>query len=169
MTFPSPIEIAWMAALFEGEGCVDMPRSRTDRGGRHSSPFRIKFKMCDRDVLERFHRYAGGGILIGPHKPSGLGKKMTYSFSVQGPRAYALLVAFWPWLGERRREQVSKAMIKWGTMKPKLAGVVLSRDDATAIRAALASGKHGIGKQLASQYGVSNGMISAIKYGRVWL
>lgn len=162
-------QIAWMAALYEGEGYVCMPRSRSERGGRHSSALRLRFKMCDRDVLEQFKRFAGGGNLSGPQKPSGLGKKVTYTLAIQGPRAYALLVAFWPWLGERRRGQVKAALMKWATMVPTHVGRIITRDEAEQIKRRLEIGGHGIGRQLAREYGVSDVLISRIKMGKAWL
>ena len=158
-------QLAWMAALYEGEGYVAPPRSRSEGG---SSPLRLRVKMCDKDVLERFQRYAGGGTLLGPHKPSGFGKKHTFELSVHGARAHALLSAFIPWLGSRRRSQVSVALAKWAALRPTTDGRVLNQSDATEIKSRLALGRHGIGRQLAKEYGVSDAMISAIKKGRVW-
>lgn len=159
-------QIAWMAALYEGEGYVAPPKSRSH--GRKGSPLRLRFKMCDRDVLERFQQYAGGGNLSGPHRPSGLGVKQTYTLAIQGARAHALLVAFLPWLGSRRSEQVSNAIAAWQSLRPTTDGRVIDRADAADIKRRLATGRHGIGRQLAREYGISDGMISAIKKGRAW-
>lgn len=160
-------QIAWMAALYEGEGCVVPPVSKLSGRG-YGSPLRLKFKMCDRDVLQRFQQYAGGGNLSGPHKPSGLGKKETFTLVVQGSRAHALLVSFVPWLGARRCEQVRAALAKWESLRPTTDGRVINRSDAAEIKRRLATGRHGIGRQLAREYGISNGMISAIKRGKAW-
>lgn len=157
-----------MAALFEGEGYVAKPQSRQDRQGRHSSPLRIRFTMCDRDVLERFQSYSNGGNLSGPHKPTGLGKKDTYKLTIQGYRAYELLSKFWAWLGTRRRSQITTAITKWGSMKPTCEGRSITRDDVTKIKEQLINGKHGINRLLARQYGISEQMISRIKTGRAW-
>ena len=123
--------------------------------------------MCDRDVLERFQRY-GGGTISGPHKPSGLGKKDTFELCVNGMRAYHLLRAIWPWLGDRRREQVRRSVVAWGALEPTNEGVKLNKEDVVAIKKRLAVGKHGVGRAVARDYGVTDGMISAIKHGRAW-
>lgn len=158
-------QTAWMAALYEGEGYVSPPRSRAEGA---SSPLRLRFKMCDRDVLVRFQQYAGGGNLSGPHKPSGLGKKDTFTLSIQGARAYALLVAFVPWLGLRRREQVCAALTKWESLRPTTDGRLINKSDASEIKRRLAIGGHGIGRVLAREYGISDAMVSRIKKGRAW-
>jgi hypothetical protein len=164
----SESQIAWMAALFEGEGWVSTPKSRKDTGKPYSSPLRIAIKMCDRDVLERFRDYAGGGNLTGPYRPRGLGKKDTHELTVQGSRAHSLLVAFHPWLGARRLAQVQAAIEKWKSLRPTTDGVILNQSDVAEIKRRLAIGRHGIGKELAQEYGVSDGMICSIKKGRSW-
>jgi hypothetical protein len=161
----SDAQIAWMAALYEGEGYVAAPRRRSEGA---SSPLRLRFKMCDRDVLVRFQQFAGGGNLSGPHKPSGLGKKDTFTLSIQGARAYALLAAFGPWLGMRRGEQVRVAIEKWEFLRPTTDGTFINKSDAVEIKRRLATGGHGIGRVLAREYGISDAMISRIKKGRAW-
>lgn len=155
----TPSQIAWMAALFEGEGHAAPPKSRERRNGKKGTSLRVRFKMCDRDVLERFQRYAGFGSLHGPFEPTGLGRKVTYEYVAQGAKAYALLVAFWPWLGARRQGQVAAAVKTWGEMK---------QEQAVQIKERLATGVHGIGRLLAREYGITPGMISHIKRGTAW-
>lgn len=47
-------------------------------------------------------------------------------------------------------------------------GTKLTREDVKAIKLALPSVKWGGRKELAAKYGVSDGLISNIKYGRAW-
>jgi hypothetical protein len=88
---------------------------------------------------------------------------------IQGVRAYALLVAFWPWLGVRRQDQVKTALIKFGTMIPTRMGRIITRTEAEHIKEKLREGSHGIGRELARQYSISDGMVSRIKCGRAWV
>jgi hypothetical protein len=164
----TPSQIAWMAALYEGEGYVAVPKPKNAETRCKGSPLRLRFKMCDRDVLERFQRYAGFGSLHGPFKPSGLGKKVTYEYIAQGAQAYALIVAFWPWLGVRRQGQVTTAILAWAGMKQTKDGRVITPNQAIEIKRRLVGGSHGIGRQLAREFGITPGMISHIKLGDAW-
>jgi hypothetical protein len=170
-TGASDAEIAWMAALFEGEGCVSPPRGRgpTVNGRRGSGTgLRIGFKVTDLDVLERFAAYCGHCKITGPHKPSGLGVKPTYHLALNGKYAVNLLVEMLPWLGRRRTGQVYRALEAWAEMRPGQNGVKLKAWQIAHIRERLASGEPGIGKKLAREYGVSAEMISHINTGRAW-
>lgn len=164
----TPEQIAWMAALFEGEGSIVAPKSRKERQCGHSSPLRIKFSMCDVDVLEQFKQFACGGHLRGPHAPSGLGKKPFYSLVIQGGHAFALAKLIWPWLGLRRKEQVRIAIERWASLRESKEGKVITASQAREIRRQLKARGHGSGRALATEYGVSAALISKIKRGHIW-
>lgn len=51
-----PIQIAWAAGLFEGEGCI----SSTPKVGTRARNRVLALVMTDRDIVERFHRVVGG-------------------------------------------------------------------------------------------------------------
>lgn len=146
-------DIAYMAALFEGEGCVQ------------GNPLRAKIGMTDEDVLLGFAERAGVGAVSGPTAPSGLGRKPVYHYTVTGRKAYALLVAMYPLLCARRRGQVEKHVAPW---LQKVRGRKIAAADAAAIKTQLASGGHGTARRLARHYGVSDGLICAIRQGRAW-
>lgn len=103
-------ELAWVAGLFEGEGCVSAI-VRT-----HGAPrLNTSVKMTDLDVLERAQRITGLGKVYGPyqraphHKPH-------WQWNVQNAQhAYALVIMLFPWLGSRRRRQVIEKVSLWLT------------------------------------------------------
>ena len=109
--------LAWMAGLFEGEGYVQgRPRSYFRKDGRKftSVGFRAVITMTDEDVLLRFQSLAGIGTLRGPRvSPSRSNNKPLWDYSTYGADAYALLVAMFGWLGERRQTQAHSAMLAW--------------------------------------------------------
>lgn len=147
--------LAWMAALLEGEGCVG------------DDPLRVTLKMCDRDVLERFQEYSGFHTAVGgPYPPSGLGKKDTYSWQVSGRKAYALLVALWPWLGVRRQTRIVHATQKHceGGKQYRCLTPMQVRD----IKQRMLSPRWGLMRELAKEYNVTDGMIGHIRSGRAW-
>lgn len=51
----TPIDVAWLAGLFEGEGCL----SRHS----HRKCWVMRIKMTDRDVVERVHGLLGGKLM----------------------------------------------------------------------------------------------------------
>lgn len=93
--------VLWFAGLFEGEGYFRFrPKGRRSMG--------IAIKMTDRDVLEKALEKFGGWVWDGqqirePHH------KQAYQWHLdKRDRAYALLVAIYPFLGARRQAQVEK-------------------------------------------------------------
>jgi len=54
-------------------------------------------------------------------------------------------------------------------MKQTKFGRSITPKQASEIKQRLATGKHGIGRDLAREYGVSAGMISHIKRGAAWI
>src|SRR3990167_5406713 len=57
-----PIEIAWAAGLFEGEGCISVHRSK----GRRPQP-KLNIAMTDLEPMERFAKALGVGNVTGPY------------------------------------------------------------------------------------------------------
>lgn len=151
-----------MAALFEGEGCILAEK----RSGKLS----LQFAMTDLDVLETFQRMAGGGWLSPrPYDKGGLGKKPCWELRFTGRRAYALVIAMWPWMHERRRGQITKAVQRWLLAVPTSAGIKITREQVGEIKRSLAlDSGYGTSRRLAEKYGVSDALIGAIKHGRVW-
>lgn len=98
---PDKTEIAWAAGLFEGEGCIHI-------GARNAG---LMLRTTDHDVLVKFHRIVECGNIRGPlpvaephHKPS-----WDWRAGSQADRE-AVLAAFLPWLGARRRERAQQML-----------------------------------------------------------
>lgn len=85
-------EVAWMAGLFEGEGCFEIAKN----GG-----VRATVRMTDLDVIERFDALLPCGREIGVVDP-GHGYKTQYQWRVGPEKTRELITLVLPWLGERR-------------------------------------------------------------------
>jgi hypothetical protein len=99
--------LAWVAGVLEGEGSFLL------RQGRRPE---VRAAMTDEDIIRRLHEVTGVGGAYGPFKKTFNGKpvKDSWVFSVQNQgEAYALMVALYPWMGQRRREQIRKAIVGW--------------------------------------------------------
>jgi hypothetical protein len=99
-----PLEVAWAAGLFEGEGSFHTHRHRSANEHVYA---RATLAMTDEDVVRRFHRIVGVGKVLcrAECRP---GRKPIWRWAAQSRQAYAHVVAlFEPFLGERRKEQLA--------------------------------------------------------------
>lgn len=97
-------DLAWAAGLFEGEGCIS--------AGRQDS-YILQLVSTDEDVVRRFYRVIELGTISGPFIPNGNVKyKPAWKWCCTNQyEMLAVLVALWPWLGERRQEKAREAII----------------------------------------------------------
>src|SRR3954453_18258073 len=95
ITERSAIEVAWVAGLFEGEGCIVH---------RRQAAAELILGTTDEDVAERLHRIMGCGTLNvevrqAPHRT-------LYRWSLcEGSAITEVLTALLPYFGERRRQR----------------------------------------------------------------
>lgn len=92
-----PSVVAWAAGLFEGEGYIGFVK----RGPGHVAVMAVS--MTDEDVVRSFHARVGVGRVDGPYIRGGKRKPSWQWHAIGFENAQALVVAFWPWLGQRRR------------------------------------------------------------------
>lgn len=102
-------DIAWAAGLFEGEGSICIFEQK-----HHVLPFlRLAIVMTDRDVLERFCGIVECGRVTGPHRHGNrpAHHKPIFSWGIGNrPDVERILLAFYPWLGERRLAKAHEAL-----------------------------------------------------------
>ncbi len=94
-----PVDIAWAAGLFEGEGCIT-----TFEQSHNALPLiRLQIIMTDRDVLERFCLIVNCGRVSDERRFGREHYKPTYVWQI-GNRfdVERILLAFKPWLCQRR-------------------------------------------------------------------
>lgn len=96
----SPVDIAWAAGIFEGEGCFStFPNQNNTR--RYIG---LQVNMTDEDVVERLYNVFGVGTFAPWHPPSHResGRKPQYRWRVSGKNAEAVFWLIAPHLGKRR-------------------------------------------------------------------
>lgn len=89
-------DIAWLAGLFEGEGCISVERN---------GALRLTISMTDRDIIERIDALfpsAGVKPQTLQYRKDGTAYRQRYSWRVGGDVAGEVLTAILPWLGQRR-------------------------------------------------------------------
>lgn len=107
----TPENLAWLAGIIEGEGCVEfgLQKPRPGPPQYQSGPRRyqrITVSMTDLDVIERVHHIASCGTITGPYwRPKST--KEIWVWTVQNrPGVVALLRMIHPWMGVRRRAKI---------------------------------------------------------------
>jgi hypothetical protein len=117
-------EIIWAAALFEGEGCfcwVKVP-NRNNPNRKDYSYCQASLHTTDKDVLERFVKAVGIGVVNGPYvyKDKKVpNRKPSWYWSIRGfERVQAIGAMFWPWLGIRRKTTFKEIMANEHQLRP---------------------------------------------------
>ncbi len=113
-------DIAWMAGLFEGEGCMwaaikkGKPDAEYPSQRKDGATFSATIHMVDEDVIARFHSLAGFGALNYMDTPSGkkAGQQPTWRWTGSGKKAIDLMFKLAPYFGIRRRAQMMNAICK---------------------------------------------------------
>ena len=76
--------------------------------GSHAS-FRVSCGSRDRDVIEYLHEMVDlGGVM-----ESDLAGRPFWTYYVSGKEAYALMIAVYPWMFERRQQQIRECIEEW--------------------------------------------------------
>ncbi len=101
----NPLEVAWAAGLFEGEGCVGIyPRP----SGKVQ--IQIRLGMTDQDVVERFASIMGCGS-IRKGQPGTGGEKPIYEWCVyEAERVREIVELLRPHLGIRRLAKAEEVL-----------------------------------------------------------
>lgn len=99
-------EIAWVAGLFEGEGCVTINYHR-----KNGLPYvRVSLGMTDADVIEKLHQIVGAGTIdYNKVRPNRTKRMICWRL---GKRYETLnfLSAIAPEMGIRRRAKIEEAI-----------------------------------------------------------
>lgn len=96
------VEIAWLAGLIEGEGCIT-----THRQGDTLS-VRLALAMTDEDIVRRCQEMADCGSVR--HRPVP-GHKDQWVWDVSARRDVArILLAIYPLMGERRKSKIGEVV-----------------------------------------------------------
>jgi hypothetical protein len=114
----TPIDVAWLAGLVEGEGNIAV-------NGRSLT---IRIKMTDHDVILCAAELLAGKVYPAPVPD---GRKPQWLTQVKGSLAAAWAMTLYPWLGIRRRQQVRDGLAHWrsqgnGVIGPALADAIVS-------------------------------------------
>ncbi len=105
----TPINLAWLAGLFEGEGCVYM---RTVHG-KKMNRIVLQIAMTDEDVVRRAHAIAGVGFVVEHSRRTKTGKRVWNWRVTNAEHAAGLAMTLFTYLGERRRKRIEQLLEEW--------------------------------------------------------
>lgn len=94
-----PLDIAWAAGLFEGEGTIYTSSYGTKKY------IRLQLRMSDYDVISHYASVMAGHV-TGPYQKELNGRPMKPQWSWAETRqaiVIPILDSFWPYLGQRRK------------------------------------------------------------------
>lgn len=107
----TPVEVAWLAGIYEGEGSCAITNGRA---------IRVEIVMTDKDVMERIQFTTGlGSIRTVPRRTEDY--KEAYRWSIGSSDAVTFLQTIMPWLGSRRKERAQAAIDNWNNNKKQSA------------------------------------------------
>lgn len=149
----------WLAGLLEGEGSFT--------AGPPSAPNqpRISLQMTDEDVVEKVAALFGVGYLFIRRDPRNLGWKDYFKTQVVGFPAVTLMRRLRPLMGQRRQQQIDKALASY---VGRLAGDnsrKLTAEQAAEVRERV---KTEPVAALSREYGISRATVYRIRDGKTW-
>lgn len=113
------VEIAWVAALLEGEGAFFSTPKKSTTGGVYYE-YRVSCNMCDEDVLARLHRLVAVGRLSGPHKRKNPKHKPFYRWNLSKRfEVLDLCMKILPYMGLRRSAKIAEIFDTMSEYKPR--------------------------------------------------
>jgi len=118
-----PIELAWAAGFFDGEGNVSMYTKRVDPSVKSSGrrPYLVVQigQGGSTEELERFVKAVGieGTSVLGPYGPYGKAQLPVYRVMIGGKRAKRVMGKLAPLLCSRKRADYNGALAKVNACK----------------------------------------------------
>lgn len=110
------VDIAWLAGLVEGEGCIGFYKNGQHSSGHEYHLPKLTINMTDKDVIQKAADLFGSKV-NGPYNPgknaSGESYKQKFAVNVYGSRAIGWMMTLYPFLGSRRRAKAREVVQLW--------------------------------------------------------
>lgn len=103
-------ETAWAAGLFEGEGTL----TGWHGPARPNKQWYMKIEMCDLDVIQRFHRWAGCGAVYNGYDRRKETYSPTYLWKIGARKDIERIMdLLYPWLCSRRKAKIDEVRLSY--------------------------------------------------------
>ena len=145
-------DLYWLAGLLEGEG--------TFIAGPPSAPRTpaVQISMADRDIIDRVAKLMDCAVSVVPARREGW--RAAYCARVRGPRAVEWMHRLRPFLGQRRRAQIDRAIASYAPDPTR------RLDDQRAEKALDRLSRGESVKEVAAHFGTSIWCIYDLRAGR---
>lgn len=137
---PDPLELAWAAGFFDGEGNCRMriDKKTDERRTRIYGTLVVQIGQTDREVLDRFLNAVGVGTVNGPYtKIHTKGRPPTtyYTFHTAGRKAVSAFNLMRPYLSRIKRNQGDAALAHYEEFlnRPRLGNGILRKKELAAM------------------------------------
>lgn len=111
----SPVDLAWIAGIVEGEGHIFLHQVRRKKSHAASVNVGLAVNMTDLDIIQRLANYWHGAH-ISVTQPKGIHRKTLYRVDAAGA---GWLMTLYPLLGHRRRERIRHVLTVWRHQRPR--------------------------------------------------
>ena len=120
---PSPLELAYLAGLIDGEGCIMMRRD----GRRRIHQYTLALVVTNehKGTLEWCSSLFGGYIY--DQSQTQQHHKKIYNWTINSTAAHAVLVAVIPYL-QIKKDQAQLVIDHWASIRPGLASEIKTQD-----------------------------------------
>ncbi len=96
----NPMDLAWSAGLFDGEGCIHIRKNEPTQISRHASTYYgliTKVTMTCKQTIERLKTIFAVGHISRPTKID-CNRSIPYSWACMSNDAFYVLLLLYPWL-----------------------------------------------------------------------
>jgi hypothetical protein len=99
-------ELAWAAGFFDGEGCVGTSPGAPTKSGVTRRYLRAAVTQKHPPLLEKFAALFEGGAIRSESR------RTMHQFQVNGRQAFRVMDLLWPWLGEQKKADFKRALLR---------------------------------------------------------
>ena len=112
------IELAYMAGLFDGEGCISITKVYPKQTNLHNASYGLttRVSMVDKNIPEFFYSTFGGHLV--EKKPRKSEEKLQWKWGACGANASICLRELLPYL-RSKTEEAEIALNFWGTKRTR--------------------------------------------------
>ena len=100
----SQVELAYIAGLFDGEGCLHYSFKHHWYGRKENSEYWIQITNINRPIIEYLHNVFGGGMVL--DRRQGGNRRMNFAWKIVARGTFRVLRQIAPYL-RIKREQVN--------------------------------------------------------------
>lgn len=104
-------DLLWLSGFLEGEGCFTRVLGRS--GKKEVWHAKVAVENTDEDVMQRVKQLIGAKMLGAYESKRYKGAKKSYVAAVTGPKALALMLEVYPYMGSRRKDRILKLLSAW--------------------------------------------------------